>query len=145
MMAAGEVDNPLARPRRLKGSRARFGMGPRTFDGPPHGEAGGGAGEPCFEVRSLREHQDRAVESALLALADIMEERRLEQVRVVVSVFQQPSRSRRRVDGIPRMLRREELEERGLEPLARQGEVPRGREAAGVRELAEAMEHVDSA
>ncbi len=119
---------------------------------------GGGTGEGAtdFEARaSLRqhpvqmggvgEHPGRAVEPALRALADVVQERGCDEVGVLVAAFEEPERRMGRMDDVARVLGLEQLEQGRREVLVSDREVGGGRGRTGVGELGDAVkDHTSS-
>ncbi len=92
-----------------------------------------------------REHVHRAVKPALRPFADVVQERRGNEVGVGVASFDEPTGSLGAVDDVAWVLSLEQRHQRLRQPVPREGEVGLHRMAARVAELAEAIgDHVKS-
>ena len=114
--------------------RGAAGEGAAQFEARTGGRQGG------IEVRGVGEHPGGAVEAALVALADIVEEGGGDEVGVGVSAIEEPGGGTGGVDDVARVLGGEKVEQwRGQVP-AGDGEVGGRGGRTGAGELGEAAE-----
>ncbi len=94
-----------------------------------------------MQLDPLRDHGGGPVASSLLALAHVVEESSSKEFRITASAGEEPAGGGRRVGDVSRVLRFEQGEEGGGEPLAGEGVVVRGRRSRGGPELADPPQH----
>jgi hypothetical protein len=82
-----------------------------------------------------------AVHASLLALPDIVEEGRPDEVRVVVTTVEQPTGRIRRVDDITWFLAEEQVEQRGLQVVLGEGSLGGAGGNTVAKELACPLSH----
>ena len=142
MVKAGQLDRSLRRAQRRHHLCTTLAVHAAARDRRAHRDGRPlGRDEPA-DVKPPRNDVGHAIAGALLALANVVEERGHEEIMdVVVTALQKPARGASAVTLVTRPLGLEEAEERRREALARKREILRARHQRSLTELAHATEH----
>lgn len=98
-------------------------------------------GEQADDMEFAGDDVSHAVEPALLAFAEVVEERGGEEVVVLLAALEEPVGGGRGMDDVAGVLRFEEGEERGREDFAGDGVVGGGGKTGRLAELPDAFAH----
>ncbi len=142
MVKPGELDCSLRRAHRRHRLRAELAVRPAARDGRAHRDGRPLGRDQRTDVKPPRHDVGHAIAGALLALANVVEERGHEEIMiVVVTALQKPARGSRAVALVTRRLALEEGQARRRQVVTRDGEILGTGPEKGLAELANAIEH----